>query len=816
MDPLSIFGAVTGGVSVTSEIFKTLDAAITMASKVKEAPELAVSTLRDVGMMRQNMLRFQQLLDSEALARDRGLYIPLGDARNTFTDCVASLDELESLLKPLSDPGLQSLAMSERLEWAMKDKRINQLSKRVRDAQSSLGLMLTILQHESLLEVQKAIAGLAEICQRIAPNVAHLNRRSLSNYTASHRYLDESDDTSTIRPAAVPRPDSVIVPETVPEDDDVDSSQDEASTSFSARFAFEDALETSRPYRRAPNWGSEILSFRSSALNPHALSLLSKLSALSLGDVSTISVIALPLCCNDISNPQHYTWGETAPSYGIGWNTSAQTGSEAVVQLELEPWRYPSPPLQRPSNPPSPLSPSLPVKAGMSRMLKAMRRAFDNEIVEIAPTTPTTPPRTPSSPVTFSGLSNLDPDRASLLRIQKVPSLAELSNWRLKDSESHLCHDVGGAPCYGAVEEKIDEDEEFSAEHIRGAQLDRAANNGYLDAFRCQECHTTLAKLVQTRGPGWSSFELWCGLYHCLRMRPELQPCACYTKMRQLGLPSNMFFGCRVTPDGQVNCARCFRICPKCAGHDFSDTEITSVSFSTDDTLTVTSKTESQTPTSEDSLSTTLMAGNGFPPPQRELPQTPTPKDQLTTTSTSDKSPQKLRYWHVQITSGEIFLKQNVLLTAQRFALDHTTSSAMDEEISCDIKKLETWLWTVEKMGFISKRRMEVLKQRQSVLMMRNEMLPAWKEMSEFVSKGGTFWTTSLGHMRTRIDESQDLLDELAKTNVILRNRLPSGDSSPQHNSNISQLYKPPTPDFPLLVTAPGINVPAVAIGVAI
>lgn len=146
MDPLSIFGAVTGGISVTSEIFKALDKAISTAFKVKEAPELAVSTLRDVGMMRHNMLRFKQLLNSEALARDRGLYIPLGDAQDAFSDCVTSLDELESLLKPLSDPGLQSLAMSERLEWAMKDKRINELSKRVRDAQSSLGLMLTILQ----------------------------------------------------------------------------------------------------------------------------------------------------------------------------------------------------------------------------------------------------------------------------------------------------------------------------------------------------------------------------------------------------------------------------------------------------------------------------------------------------------------------------------------------------------------------------------------------------------------------------------------------------------------------------------------------
>ncbi|KPM35059.1 hypothetical protein AK830_g11508 [Neonectria ditissima] len=777
MDPLSIFGAVTGGISVTSEIFKALDAAITIASRVKEAPDLAVSTLRDVGMMRQNMLRFQQLLDSEALARERGLYIPLGDARNTFTDCVASLDELESLLKPLSDPGLQPLAMSERLEWAMKDKRINQLSKRVRDAQSSLGLMLTILQHESLLEVQKAIAGLAEICQRIAPNVAHLNRRSLSNYTASRRYLDDSDDASTIRPTAVPRPDSVIVPEIVlEEDDDLDNSQDDASTSFSARFAFEEALEKSRAYRRAPNWDSEVLSFRSSVLNPHALSLLSKLSTLSLGDVSTISVIALPLCCGDISNPQHYTWGETASSYGTRRNTIAQVGEQAVVQFELEPWRYPSPPLQRPSNPSSPLSPSLPVKAGMSRMLKAMRRAFDNEIVEIAPATPATPPHTPPSPFAFSGYASLTPDKSSFPSIQKVSSLAELSNRQLKDSEWHLCHDAGGPPCFGAVEEKLDGDEVISAEQIRGAQLDLAADNGYLDAFRCQACHTTLAKIVQTRESGWSSFELWCGLSPCLRNRPA---CACYRKMHQLGLPSDMFFGCRMTPYGEVNCARCFRICPKCVGHD------SGVSLSTDDTIT--SNSETGSPTKENAVTATLFAANLFPPPQGDLPQTPTSKDKLTDTSTASKSPpsprkrpRKIRYWSLESASGMLFNQQNLILAAQRFALDHPMWSTIEKEIKDEVYILDSRLRAMEKLKYIPKSRMEVLKKRQSVLMMREGMAPAWKEMNESASQGVTFWSTSLGNMRARIDESQGLLDGLAKTNKLMKGNLPIDESTLQ------------------------------------
>jgi hypothetical protein len=146
MEALTIFGAVTGGISVASEILKALDKAVSTASKVRDAPRQAITTLRDVRMIRRNMIRFQRLLDTQSLNRDRGVYIPLDDAQNTFTDCVTSLDKLESLLKPLTDPNLQPMALIERLEWAMQDKQIELLSKRVHDAQASLGLMLTILQ----------------------------------------------------------------------------------------------------------------------------------------------------------------------------------------------------------------------------------------------------------------------------------------------------------------------------------------------------------------------------------------------------------------------------------------------------------------------------------------------------------------------------------------------------------------------------------------------------------------------------------------------------------------------------------------------
>lgn len=145
MQALTILGAVVGGISAASDILTILDKAISTAKKIKDAPEQATATLRHVRMMRLNMIRFQKLLDSQHDLRETGIYIPLEDTQNTFTDCITCLDELESLIEPLSDPSLQPLELTDKLEWVMKDKRIELLSRRVQDAQSSLGLMLTIL-----------------------------------------------------------------------------------------------------------------------------------------------------------------------------------------------------------------------------------------------------------------------------------------------------------------------------------------------------------------------------------------------------------------------------------------------------------------------------------------------------------------------------------------------------------------------------------------------------------------------------------------------------------------------------------------------
>ncbi|KAM0417220.1 hypothetical protein ACHAPT_012797 [Fusarium lateritium] len=77
MDPLSIIGAVAGGISITTAIARVLDRAISASSRVKDAPDLAVSTLRHVKTMRATMARFQKLLDPDNIDQTRNVYFSL-------------------------------------------------------------------------------------------------------------------------------------------------------------------------------------------------------------------------------------------------------------------------------------------------------------------------------------------------------------------------------------------------------------------------------------------------------------------------------------------------------------------------------------------------------------------------------------------------------------------------------------------------------------------------------------------------------------------------------------------------------------------
>ncbi|CAG9989569.1 unnamed protein product [Clonostachys byssicola] len=717
MQALTVLGAVAGSISAASDVLTVLDHAVSTAAKVKDAPQQAVATLRDVRMMRSNMVRFQQLLDSQNHLRDRGVYIPLDDTQNTFTDCITSLDELESLLKPLSDPNLKPLDLVARLEWVMKDKRIEALSKRVHDAQSSLGLMLTILSNESLLEVQKALAGLSELTKTISGNVAHLNRRSVS--TKSERSLakgdDENggDDNSTIRPlsalrrasyaALVSRPDSVIIPSTVAEEP-VEETDEEKAVNVVARFAFEAALESSRAYRRAPKWDLDDVSFRSSVMNPHAWSLFSRMSCLSLGDVSRISVIALPLFSTDLRNSQHYQFGSTEEEIGpVQTEQDEQDSQPSHPTLRITPVPSPAP---LPSYVYGPVPPT-PSKKGATRVLNSLKKALSpvtkaldperrpSDIGRRSPSPINVPtaPHTPFGPALSPTLSQQPDDARSIRSENSVHTLGDLSQLKLSENELYLFHS-NGVPCHNVILESFDEDEDIQNKMGAG-QLNLAASQGYLDMFRCGKCKSSLANMSKREFNGVPKFEIWCGAQACLASS-ELKPCPCHAKIVEVGLPTDKYIGCRLLFGKEIKCPRCFDLCPDCV------------------------------PVNHE----TFPEGYG------------------------------------------IFELQSVYLKAQRWLFANVwrddETSEWEKQLNYHLSQIEIRLRLCPVSNPVVERFKWILDTRQRILNWRKGILPTWREMNNLVAQGSDFYKGPMQNMMDVMEESDAFLEREMDQNIDL------------------------------------------------
>ncbi|KAF4462080.1 hypothetical protein FALBO_11112 [Fusarium albosuccineum] len=766
MDPLSIFGAVAGGISVTSEIVKALDKAISIASNVKEAPELAKSTLRDVSTMRSTMLRFQTLLNSRALENRPGIYFPLDDAQNAFLGCITSLDELESLIRPLSDPKLKSLDMSERLEWAMKDKRINQLSQRVRDAQLSLVLMSAILQQESLMQVQEAIASLSQICQKIAPSVAHLKRRSADLYVIEHRRdgEDEVDDSSTIRPAPAPRPDSIIVSESMLAVDQL-SPQDQIDGTFSPRLS-----------------------------SSHS----------SLGRVSTISFVALPIFCNDLSNPEHYNFGEAYAAGNIAIRHQVDpNGEDAAIQSNLPPWGRPLPPIPQLLTPPStPLSPSIPGIIGMSRVLKAAKKAFKSESptsLSNAPTTPTSPP----GPVT-------PPSESDLWIAHPVLTLEQLSELQMESSEWRLCHGPSGVPCRGAVHESLLKAYSINevTDEVYGAQIDLAKTNGFLDPFRCRRCKLSLAQIVGTRRPGWSMFELWCGSTGCLDSH-SMAPCSCFSLQQEYPGLASEYLGYRSLSDDKVQCARCFSLCPACESKgstgivDKLPPMLATPENGEKQEKKAAETVEELSPETEPAPTaefieplpflTSMPASWPIEFVETEIKSKATlkaiPQDQYKTTndiaptSEPDETPsdaEQAATWpaskprkdgiliHATPPQRREFIQylystQEELLDAQRLLFDETRYQPSDSHLSEDIRRLQLHLDSLRRLRGATEEMLTLLTERQGVLVFRSEILISLWQEKWLEKHSNVFSSEVFVNMCERFDETQERLDHIAK-----------------------------------------------------
>ena len=315
MDPLSVSASIIGVLVAAAKVSSVL---ITFAQNTKAAPKLAQTVLSDINGLSTVLSHLQTyLLGNTTPLKSRASLILVEQVIVTLTECVITFSELEDVLGTSKDMGVL-----DRIKWAMKESKISDIQRRLQSDKSSLTLMLTILQwfvtpfiqdstfvsskllylNYSSKTMEEAESAMGRLCDRVEQVLA-------SNQDMGRRLRDM--DHNTIHGAA-----STVM-----------NSRDNASTKSSGTvappihppgnlpeviqrnrfgFAFEEDLFASRVYRR-PLFSDSGESLITSAARTTSSSIL---SALSLTDISNISILAIPIYSHEISNSNRYSFGD--------------------------------------------------------------------------------------------------------------------------------------------------------------------------------------------------------------------------------------------------------------------------------------------------------------------------------------------------------------------------------------------------------------------------------------------------------------------------------------------------------------------------
>ena len=139
-DPLSVAAGVIGIVTVAVQVSKAL---IDFTNGTKDAPRQATVVLEKVNSIHVIMSQLQPfLLGLQTPDQSRSCLIHVDAVRAILTGCVATLSELQQVLDGLRAEGLGFL---DKIKWAKKESVIGSLITRLETHESSLSLLLSIL-----------------------------------------------------------------------------------------------------------------------------------------------------------------------------------------------------------------------------------------------------------------------------------------------------------------------------------------------------------------------------------------------------------------------------------------------------------------------------------------------------------------------------------------------------------------------------------------------------------------------------------------------------------------------------------------------
>ncbi|KAF5708427.1 Rho guanine nucleotide exchange factor scd1 [Fusarium mundagurra] len=287
-DPLSVAASIAGLISITVEAVKFLSPYVSAA---KETPQVAAHVYSEVQSTQVILMGLQSLTKNLGSVKiQHAALIGVNQVVAILTDGVLLYSELHKELQSLrAKDGVDKIPLRGRLQWSFK---------------SSMTLVLMILQSDSGQTAKEHQEQLSNNVKVLLDSNEALSRRLMNVEDALDDQTIISRRMSILSLSASP---SQNTSQQSTAESPATSISTETSLSIS-KFDFEDDLESSRVYRRAVRETMDF-SFRSSIARSHNWSVF---SGLSLGDISIMSVIALPVHQGDISNFEHYDFGEEA------------------------------------------------------------------------------------------------------------------------------------------------------------------------------------------------------------------------------------------------------------------------------------------------------------------------------------------------------------------------------------------------------------------------------------------------------------------------------------------------------------------------
>ncbi|PCD34054.1 hypothetical protein FGRA07_09209 [Fusarium graminearum] len=306
MDPLSVAASAIGLLSAGAKITSIL---VSFTNNVQDSPKLAQHLITEIADITAAISALQSYITGIAqITKERGALVLLENVLTSLTGCVVTYSDLQTIIDNLN---LSSdLRTFDKLKWARQASSINTIVQRLQNHKSSLNLLLTVVQCETMKEAEFWNQRLCGLIQELLFSNQDLHRRIKGLEGQGQAIVAyTSDETSTIRPLEDSRPASFV------------DTQDSV-----IRFTFEQDLQASRVYGRAFIDRNSMTSFTSTALYTTALSLLSKLS---LSQVSSIAFYAIPVYSSDLSNSECYVFGDE------GALVNSEVASQLPVKVSL-------------------------------------------------------------------------------------------------------------------------------------------------------------------------------------------------------------------------------------------------------------------------------------------------------------------------------------------------------------------------------------------------------------------------------------------------------------------------------------------------